>query len=268
MNHRREHEQNEGFTDPSTQFDEIAFLYDDLMAGVPYDDWFEYIEGMLDRHECYPNLVLDLCCGTGTVSLMLAREGYQVTGVDISPEMIARAAKRAEAEGLSVDFRVQNAAKLRLDRRFDLIVSLFDSLNYILDSTDLMQAFQRAAEHLNPGGLLVFDVNTELALAAGLFTQNNLGSRSKVIYDWHSVYDSTARICRVDMTFWDRRGGSEKEQRIVHYQRAYEIDEIKQMLVGAGLDVLAVYSAYTYRPVSKKSDRAFFVARRRPGAGS
>ena len=262
MSPRHAADNTERISSPASQFDKIAFLYDELMSGVPYRSWVKYVRRVLKRFGCHPRTVLDLCCGTGSVSLLLAEEGYRVAGADISPAMIALARRRAEEKGLAIDYHVQDASSLRLGRRFDLIVSLFDSLNYILKSSALQEAFYRASEHLEPGGLLAFDMNTELALAAGLFDQSNLGSKSPLIYNWRSSYDVAARICRVQMDFAYRQGAAEERIEVVHYQRAYDIEEIVDMLRSAGLQPLAVYHAYTFRKATDRSDRAFFVARK------
>ncbi len=259
---RREQHEDEFLTTPERQFDDIAFLYDELMAGVPYRGWVEYLQRILQHYKYAPKTVLDLCCGTGTVSLILAKMGYRVTGVDISAGMVDYARSKAAGQGLDVDFHVQDAAELRLGKRFDLVISLFDSLNYILDASALQNTFYRVYEHLQPGGLFIFDMNTELALAGRFFDQNNLGSGAPVIYEWRSTYDPDTRICTVNMNFIYRRRGEERHVRIVHYQRAYAVEEVTDMLRRAGLDVLAVYNGYTLRRASSQSDRVFFIARK------
>lgn len=262
MDFGRSADMSENITDPVSQFDQIAFLYDELMMGVPYSGWVEYVHRILEHFHFQPRTVLDLCCGTGTASLLLAREGYQVAGVDISPGMVEEAKRKAAEKRLPVDFRVQDASSLRMGRRFDLIISLFDSLNYILDASALQNAFHRASEHLQTGALFVFDVNTEVALAGRLFDQSNVGSSANVIYDWRSTYDHETRICSIHMNYIYRSCGAEKRIKIVHYQRAYGIQEIAEMLETAGLSVLAVYNAYTLRKAGSRSDRVFFVAQK------
>ena len=262
MSRERAADDAERISSPASQFDKIAFLYDELMSGVPYHSWVAYVHRILERFDCRPRTVLDLCCGTGSVGLLLAGEGYRVAGVDVSPAMVSLAKRRAEEAGLAVDYFVQDASSLHLGRKFDLIISLFDSLNYILESSALQEAFYRASEHLEPGGLLVFDMNTELALAVGLFDQSNLGSKSSLIYNWRSSYDLAARICRVQMDFACRRGAAEERIEVVHYQRAYDLEEIVDMLNSAGLHTLAVYHAYTLRKATGRSDRVFYIARK------
>jgi ubiquinone/menaquinone biosynthesis C-methylase UbiE len=247
---------------PDAQFDQIAFLYDELMVGVPYRLWADHIGRILKRFQIDPKSMLDLCCGTGTVSLLLAEKGYDVTGVDISPEMVEHARRKAAERCIRVDFHAQDASKLRIGKRFDLVASLFDSLNYILEASALQDAFHRVSAHMAEGGLFIFDMNTELALAVGLFDQNNLGSRGPVIYNWHSAYDPGTRICTIRMDYLYRRGGEEKRVNITHYQRAYDKEEIVEMLETSGLQVLAAFDGYSLRKATKRSDRIFFVARK------
>lgn len=263
MESRRGADKTEKTAKPSLQFDKIAFLYDALMTGVPYREWIEYVEDILKHFDHHPKTVLDLCCGTGSASIFLAQKGYDVAGVDLSAPMVEVAKRKAGKKRLNIDFRAQNASSLRLGRRFDLVVSLFDSLNYILESSALQQAFQSVSAHLEPGALFIFDMNTEVALAGGMFNQSNVGSRSSsVIYDWHSSYDQASRICRVQMDFLYRSGGGEEKVEAVHYQRAYDEEEIADMLKTAGIEVLDVYDAYTFRKAAKRSDRVFFIARK------
>ncbi len=262
MNPKNPTSKIEEITSPAYQFDEIALLYDALMAGVPYAAWIDYIHSILDEFGVQPKTVLDLCCGTGSGSLLLAKRGYKVTGVDISPEMIDVAMHKAEESGAPINFYAQDASRLHVSGKFDLVVSLFDSLNYILDPSALSQAFQRVSKYLNPSGLFIFDMNTEYALAAGFFDQDNIGSKAHVHYKWHSNYDLATRICSIDMDFVHHHVSGDRKIHIMHHQRAYDIEEIVGMLIESGVQVLAVYKAYTFQTASPSCDRVFFVARK------
>ncbi len=244
----------------SKQFDDIAVFYDKLMAGVPYSAWTDYIQRIVKKFGRKPQWVLDLCCGTGSVSILLAKKGYHVVGVDISSEMIAVAREKARAEHVSVDFYVQDVCRLSLGSRFDLVVSLFDSLNYILDPDNLREAFQRTARHMTEDSLLIFDLNTELALEGGFFDQDNIGSGLPVEYIWRSSYDKPSRICTISMAFNYKDTEGMRHIELKHYQRAYSQDEIVSMLSESGLTTLAAYHGYTFREATKSSDRIFYVA--------
>lgn len=242
----------------------VAPLYDELMQGVPYANWVVYLRQLLQERRATPRRVLDLACGTGNVTELLAREGFETTGVDIAPGMIAQARRKAEAQGLAIDYHVQDAARLDLPgRRFDLCVSLFDSLNYILQPERLAAAIQRVAAHLTRNGLFIFDLNTEYALANHFFDQENLSSGDPLRYSWTSDYFPDDRLCRVRMRFWHRgEDGSERPFEEVHWQYAYRIDEIQAMLEQAGFDRIAVYKAYTLRNPPKSADRVFYLGQK------
>ena len=137
-------------TEPSNQpatFGPVAPYYDELMSGVPYQFWVDYIKNVWRRHSRVPQSILDVACGTGTVSRLLTRLGYRVAGVDLSQGMIDIAKEKASAEALDIDFRCQDAAEIDLGgQTFDAAISLFDSLNYILDPERLQAAFANSSK--------------------------------------------------------------------------------------------------------------------------
>jgi ubiquinone/menaquinone biosynthesis C-methylase UbiE len=246
------------------QFTAIAPHYDALMRGVPYRHWVSYLSKLLKIRNARPKRVLDLACGTGVVSEILTEKGYDVTGVDISAEMIEAAKRKAAKQNLNIEYIVQNAAEMELPGApFELCVSLFDSLNYILDPSDLERSMQRVFAHLVPGGLFIFDVNSEFALINSFFDQDNLYSNDKLRYVWRSEYDAATRHCTVKMRFFLRhRDGVDREFREKHLQFAYREDELREMLERSGFTDIATYQAYSTRPVTETSDRIFFVAQR------
>lgn len=241
----------------------IAPLYDRLMHTVPYTNWIVYLHQLLEERHARPRHILDLACGTGTVSELLSKEGFAVTGVDIAADMIAQARQKAQERNLPITYHVQDAALLDLPgQKFDLCVSLFDSLNYITDPQRLTMAMERVAAHLTRGGLFIFDLNTEYALVNKFFDQDNLGSEDRLRYDWRSEYLPDTRLCRVDMKFWYREDdGMDRAFEETHWQFAYRMDEILAMLRNAGFDQIAAYKAYTLRQPVRHSDRIFYVAR-------
>jgi len=245
-------------------FTAIAPHYDTLMRDVPYRRWVGYIDRLLDRFEARPQRVLDLACGTGNVAEILAGLGYQVVGVDLSAPMIEEARRKAARKNLAIEYHVQNAAELNLPGPpFDLCVSLFDSLNYILNPDDLARAIERVFTHLAPGGLFIFDVNSVFALENGFFDQENLLADDRLRYVWRSEYDPETRLCSVFMRFFLREAdGVDREFRETHLQFAYREDELRAMLTRAGFAPIETFHAYTLAPVRPTTDRIFFVARR------
>ena len=246
----------------NTAFGSVSLYYDHLMAGVPYRFWMDYLERLWKRHGRKPLSVLDLACGTGTVSRLLVGRGYAVTGVDLSAGMLEVARQRTGEASLPIAFHQQDAAELDLgEARFDAVVCLFDSLNYILEPERLQMAFGRVSDHLLPGGTFIFDVNTEYALAEGMFNQSCTRRDEPLHYRWRSRYNPETRLCTIRMDFSYDPGTGERETFIeVHKQRAYAKDELLTWLREAGFSETAVYDAYSTDPAKKRSDRLFYVA--------
>jgi ubiquinone/menaquinone biosynthesis C-methylase UbiE len=250
-------------------FTAVAPLYDHLMHDVPYAGWAEYLHEILTVHGAAPKSVLEVACGTGNMAEKLHEEGMRVTGIDIAPGMIAEARRKAAEAGLEIAYHVQDVAELDLPgETFDLCVSLFDSLNYVVDPARLAVGMRRVFEHLRPNGLFVFDLNAEYALRNKFFDQNNVSSDDRLKYDWVSDYDPKTRLCRVVMLFrLTEPDGAVREFEEIHWQFAYREQEICEMLAAAGFTGIATYQAYSLRGTSPTSDRIFYVARR-PGTGA
>lgn len=244
------------------QFALIAEHYDALMAGVPYRLWSDYLEEILRRVNYHPKSILDVACGTGTVSEILYSRGYDVVGIDLSEKMIEVAIRNSVESGSCIDYFTQDATELALDRKFDLAISLFDSLNNITDESRFALAMKRVGEHIVPGGYFVFDVNTEYALAHGFFNQTNIVTFPK--YVWTSDYDRQSRICTVTMVFEVmEHDGNRRQFTEIHRQKAYRLEEIDSMLNAADFETITHYHAYKFKQPTRRSDRVFFVARKK-----
>ncbi len=240
-------------------FTVVAPYYDELMSAVPYRSWVDYLEALLRRENHRPRDVLDLCCGTGRVGSEMARRGYNVVGVDLAEGMVRCCGEREPC----LPAVVMDATRLGLrEDSFDLVVSLYDSLNYIIDPDGLQACFVGVAHALRPGGLMIFDLNTPRALRIGLFTQTNASSREPLMYRWQSHWDQKRKLCRVDMHFTWRGSGEQMQFSETHYERAYEDDEVRAMLAAAGMETLHVYDAYSFRRPGAFANRVFYVARR------
>jgi ubiquinone/menaquinone biosynthesis C-methylase UbiE len=249
--------------DSSTAFELVAPYYDRLMESVPYRFWLKYLHTIWDHHNHLPQSVLDIACGTGSMSLLMAKEGMLVTGVDISGKMLDQARNKSIEEGLYVDYVEQDAADLDLQSKsFDTAISVFDSLNNIIDPEKLSRCFVKIRRHLINGALFVFDVNTAYAFKQGMFDQKSIPSDGPLQYKWKSSYNEEKRLCTVVMHFeYSSGNGNRRLFEEVHVQRAYAVQELLAMLKEAGFDPVDVYDAYSLNSQKRRSDRLFFVAR-------
>ncbi len=239
-------------------FSDVAPYYDELMAAVPYKSWVDYVESILRRLEYEPREVLDLCCGTGQVGAEMIRRGYDVLGVDVAERMVRRCYKREPY----LPAAVMDATRLGLRREsLDLVVALYDSLNYIVDPEGLQRCFEGVSRALRPNALMIFDLNTARALRIGLFTQDNVNSTEPLEYRWKSDWDEERKLCRVQMNFRWRGPGEKVEFEETHYERAYEEDEVREMLAAAGMETLRIFDAYTFNEPGAFSNRVYYVAR-------
>ena len=248
----------------ASQFGPLATHYDELMQVVPYDDWAEYVMTLFSFAGHKPQRTLDCACGTGNISFELARLGQEVVGVDISAEMIRVA--REKAQGRNADnprFYQADLADFTLVESFDSATCLYDSLNYILEPEGLQAAFSHIAQHVESGGVFVFDMNSVFALSQDLFTQSNFNPRAALHYDWRAHFDASTRICRVEMKFERATKNGVEEFHETHRERAYELDEVKSMLQIANWNLLYAFDAYTLNPPHARSERWFFVAQKR-----
>lgn len=213
---------------------------------------------VLAFQDYYPKTVLDVCCGTGTMCEILSEEGLQLSGFDISSGMIERARAKAAKAKLDIPYFVADATNFDLGRTFDAAFSFFDSLNNIVEPAKFQAALKCVANHLEPGGSFVFDLNTAYAFEQKMFDQKNLRSNARLRYNWEGHYDPETKIIRVEMQFWHH----DEEFREVHIQRAYSDEEVREMLRKAGFVKIHAFNAYTLSPIRPKSDRVHYACRK------
>ncbi len=263
----------------------FAAIYDQVMDTVPYDDWVEFVDQLLQRHgggaeaaapapatasgstPQGPIHVLDACCGTGNISLRLARLGYQVTGIDQSEAMLevaqAKATLAVEAGQLaagSVGWGCQDIRSLHLPEPLDAAVCLYDSINYMLTLPDLAAAIQGIAQTLKPGGLFIFDSfqrwDADREIPAKQITQ---GAGWTLV--WENHFDRANRQWRTDLRGVMRREGKRHRFTEQHLERAYTRTQIKEALTGAGLRLVGAFDGFLDRPATRLTERVVYLAR-------
>lgn len=243
-------------------YEGFADLYDRFMSDVPYEEWAKYIEEVFARYAVKkPRLITDLGCGTGNLTLPLARAGYEMTAIDASPDMLNVLREKAMAAGQDILCLCQDMRELELFGTMDAILCTCDGINYLTEEEDLVRTFRLVENYLEPEGLFVFDVNTE-ARFKKYGSQTFTDLTEDAAYIWQNEYDASSGINRYDITFFEADADSRYSRfEETHLERAYSVDKLKELLETAGLKCEAVLDAFTFEPATEKSDRVCFVAR-------
>ena len=247
-----------------SSYDFLAGCYDQFTTDVDYVGWADYIETHFRRRGLPGKTVLDLACGTGSLTYELALRGYEMIGVDLSPEMLAEATEKNRGAGeIPPIFLCQSMDKLDLYGTIDACVCCLDSVNYVTQPKKLQKAFQRVHLFLMPGGLFLFDVNTPEKLE-GLDGQVFLDETEDAYCVWRAEYSRRSRICSYFMDIFrlDEETGLWERGEEFHQERAYTIEELTGFLQQAGFRDIKVYGNRKLRPPVPDEDRVFFVARK------
>ena len=247
-----------------SSYDFLAGCYDELTYDVDYVGWADYIEKHFRRRGLPGKTVLDLGCGTGSLTRELAERGYEMIGVDLSPEMLAEAAeKNMDVDGIQPMFLCQPMEELDLYGTIDACVCCLDSANYVTDPKKLARAFQRVHLFMMPGGLFIFDVNSPEKLE-GLDGQVFLDETEDTYCVWRAEFSKRSRICSYFMDIFrlDEESGLWERGEELHEERSYTVEELTEFLQNAGFHDIKVYGNLKLRPPKPGEDRLFFVARK------
>lgn len=311
-------------------YTDFAEVYDELMDDTPYEEWCDFLMGVFRRYGVDDvskteeriendmdiingkaetgeeidkaaeqadrnlrqerNTVLDLGCGTGTLTELLARKGYDMIGVDNAQEMLQVAMEKRERSGLDILYLLQDMRELELYGTVGTVISVCDSINYLLEEEDIVQVFGRVNNYLYPQGIFIFDFNTVYKYRMVIGDATIAENREDCSFIWENYYYEEQEINEYDLTVFVEEGrsnsradevcaeaaartacGREEAPRFrrfqeVHYQRGYRLEQMKALLLRAGLDFLEAWDADTHGEVTEESERIYVVARK--GAGT
>lgn len=241
-------------------YDEFAFLYDELMNQVPYEEWIEFIISEFLANIKPIRLVCELGCGTGNITLPLAKRGYEMIGIDFSENMLMIAREKAYEENLNILFLLQDMREFELYGTVDAIISVCDSCNYI-DSTGLKSVFKLVANYLENEGLFIFDLNTrykfESIYANQTFTE--IGEDYAII--WENQFDPSSGCNEYNLTGFIENPEVSAYERFeeVHQEYTYDHQSVLNWIENSGLCVIAAYDNYTKEPAHELSERITYV---------
>ncbi len=242
-------------------YHDLAFSYDRLTNDVDYEATVTFYRQILAREKLKPRTAVDLACGTGSVALILARGGMQVTAVDMSEEMLCVADQKAQAMENRPVFLCQKLQQLHLSRGVDLAVCALDSLDYILDPADCAEAIRRVYKALNPGGCFIFDVNTPQKLRA-MDDQIFLDEDDDVYCVWRGEFDTQTNVCTYWMDLFQRQGDLWKRSYEEHKEYAYSQQQLTGFLKDAGFTSIEVFADRVLTDPSQEEQRIYFKARK------
>lgn len=257
----------------------FASVYDTFMDNVPYGEWGGYIYTLLCRYGVKSGIILDLGCGTGTMTEILAGYGYDMIGVDNSEDMLELAMEKRIASGHDILYLLQDMREFELYGTVRAVVSVCDSVNYITEPEELAGVFRLVNNYLDPGGIFLFDFNTEYKYREVMGDCTIAEDRGPCSFIWDNCYYEEERINEYDLTLFIREGtapgqneGAEEDDTEengalyrkyteTHFQRGYTLEEIRELLSSAGLIFQAAYDMDTREAAGEKSERVCVIAR-------
>lgn len=241
----------------------FAAFYDRLTGEIDYRRRAQYFDQIIRQHITVTDetILLDLACGTGSLSVALSALGYDVIGVDASADMLSEAVSK-DSGARRVLYLCQPLESLDLYGTVDVAVCALDSVNHITDLKTLEKAFARAALFTVPGGLFVFDANTEYKHRAVLAGNTFVYDLADVYCVWQNTTDEILKT-EIELDFFVPDGSKYRRESERFFERAYTAEQLAAALLKAGYELLSVYAADTFEPLAPDSQRAVYVARRK-----
>ncbi len=274
-------------------YTDFAGVYDIFMDETPYQEWASCLCGLLKKYgirkedepgrlagQTVPeeervrsmalaaerNVVVDLGCGTGTLTELLAKQGYDMIGIDNSEEMLQVAREKKEKSGNEILYLLQDMRELELYGAVGAVVSVCDSLNYLLEEEDILQVFRLVNNYLYPGGVFIFDFNTVYKYETVIGDSTIAENREDCSFIWENYYDAQGQLNEYDLTVFVKEEGGKGEDRFrrfteTHYQRGYTLEQMRRMVEEAGLEFVTAMDADSHGEVKKESGRIYVIAR-------
>ena len=239
----------------------LAVSYDRLTNDVDYEATVDFYYEILKREGLKPRTAVDLACGTGSVTAILAQKGLRTIGVDLSEEMLTVASQKSMELKNQPMFLCQNLRDLYLPRAVDLAVCALDSLDYITDPADCREAIRRVFKYLNPGGIFIFDVNTPEKLRA-MDGQVFLDEDDDVYCVWRGEFDEESYICSYGMDLFQRKGNLWERSFEEHREYADSADQLVGYLKDAGFTHIRVYGDRRLEAPAAGEQRIYIKARK------
>ncbi|MGO1369170.1 MAG: class I SAM-dependent DNA methyltransferase [Senegalia sp. (in: firmicutes)] len=239
-------------------YNRFAEIYDRLMTkDIDYDEWYNYIEDLFKRIDKKPKDILEMACGTGNLTEILAKNRYDVECFDLSEEMLVIAYEKLR-KYKNVSIRNMNMIDFKFNKKFDSVISICDSINYIINMKDLEKTFLNVFNHLKDGGIFIFDINSYYKLSEVIGNNTFIYDEEDVFYTWENEFEDD--ICNFYLTFFLKEKDIYHRFNEVHKERAFHIEEIMLLLKKVGFKEISSFDGLSFKKPSKKSTRINFLA--------
>ncbi|WP_029233666.1 class I SAM-dependent DNA methyltransferase [Butyrivibrio sp. VCB2006] len=279
-------------------YSDFATVYDTFMDETPYDVWGDFVAGLIEKYgiskpvvadtSCAKsgsesdgnsvedsiseeealaqerNLVVELGCGTGSFTQVMKNKGYDIMGVDLSPEMLNIARNKAAKAGLDIMYLEQDMRELDLYCTAGTIVSVCDSVNYLLEDEDVIETFRLVNNFLYPKGVFIFDFNTLHKYRDVIGDATIAENRDDCSFIWDNYYHEEEHVNEYDLTIFVKASDEDEIFRRfseTHYQRGYTLDEMRSFVKAAGLEFVEAIDVDTHQAPDDESERIYIVAR-------
>ena len=242
-------------------YSELAGCYDLFMDETPYESWLRFILEKFEKYNVPKELVLDLGCGTGTLTEMLAEKGYDMIGVDLSQEMLGIAIEKRDNSGKDILYLCQDMREFELYGTVRAIVSVCDSINYILEDEEVIETFKLVNNYLDPDGIFIFDFNTLYKYAEVIGDATIAENRDDYSFIWENYYHEEEHINEYDVTIFAREGELFRKSVETHFQRGYTAQEMISFIEAAGMVVLEVLDEETHEAPTETTERIQIIAK-------
>ena len=240
-------------------YSDFAAVYDRLQD-ADYQAFVDFYEKIFQGLGKNPGLVLDMGCGTGNITIPMAKRGYDMIGLDLSCEMLNIEREKAQKEGLDILFLNQDMCEMELYGTVDCILCALDGINYVTEDEAIDNLFALVKNYLNPGGLMIFDISTEYKLKEILGQNTYVYEDDDIYYVWQSQYSEDSKLCEFKLDFFCRQqDDSYKRFEEYQVQRAYSTEEITKAAKDAGLEICGIYRPFQFATISDTDERVFFV---------
>lgn len=243
-------------------YNEFASIYDQLMEHAPYDAWVDFTNEIIKRKGKTVSSIIDLGCGTGEVAIPLAKQGYEVFGLDLSSHMLACASKKAHDENVAVQWIQQDMRQLSGLENIDVVISYCDSINYITNEEDLRAVFERVYDSLTADGLFIFDFHAITYATAHLMDGTFTHVTDELTYIWDCESGQHPGEMTHYLTFFQQDGQLYRRFDEVHEQRTYPLEKYEELLKNAKFSKITFYNDFlSENPIiENKGERLFAIA--------